>query len=321
MLRGAIAAMLLTAAVYTTMLLYFDAGSLAEHCTKLTMAQIGGLLGVSSLNFVFRFIRWGYYLRRLKLVVPFSESVLIFLAGFAMSLSPGKLGEVLKSVMLRASIDAAMSRTSPIVIAERVTDVAGLVLLGAYGLGVSTGAWWFAGLLIAGVAFLGAIVGSRSLGHKVAMLVSAPQRVRRFREKLLDMLDALRDMVTWKAYLYGSFLSVIAWGAHGATLMLAANIFPDVDVSFAESQVVYSGPLIAGTLAMLPGGVGLTEASMAGAIMKTGGAGATAPVAAAITIVVRGVTFWFAIAIGVLALGAWQWRQRQLTAARQSTET
>ena len=130
-----------------------------------------------------------------------------------------------------------MSRTTPIVIAERVTDVAGLVLLGAVGLGVSTGAWWFAALLIAGVVFLGAVVGSRTLGSKVAILVSTPQRVRRFRQKLLEMLDALRDMVTWKAYIYGSFLSVIAWGAHGATLMLAANVFPDVNISFAESQV------------------------------------------------------------------------------------
>ena len=59
---------------------------------------------------------------------------------------------------------------------------------------------------------------------------------------------------------------------------------------------------------MLPGGLGLTEASMAGLLQGMGGPGLTAAIAAASTILIRLVTFWWAILVGVASLVLWRRR-------------
>ena len=54
----------------------------------------------------------------------------ILLAGLAMSITPGKVGEVLKSYLLRRKVGAPIHATAPAVLMERVTDVVAIALLG-----------------------------------------------------------------------------------------------------------------------------------------------------------------------------------------------
>ena len=52
--------------------------------------------------------RWwgvGYDLRRLGIRVATGDSVLVVLAGFALTVTPGKLGEAVKALLLRQSHD------------------------------------------------------------------------------------------------------------------------------------------------------------------------------------------------------------------------
>ena len=56
-------------------------------------------------------------------------SLRIFLCGLVMSVTPGKLGEVLKAYLVRRHVGVPVTRTGPIVVAERVTDLLALVLL------------------------------------------------------------------------------------------------------------------------------------------------------------------------------------------------
>ncbi|MBN2847110.1 MAG: flippase-like domain-containing protein, partial [Coriobacteriia bacterium] len=56
---------------------------------------------------------------------------------------------------------------------------------------------------------------------------------------------------------------------------------------------------IIGAFTFLPGGIGLTEASLAGILVA---AGMEAPSAAAVTIVVRSATLWWGVAVGWIAL-------------------
>jgi uncharacterized protein (TIRG00374 family) len=132
---------------------------------------------------------------------------------------------------------------------------------------------------------------------------------------LLESHGSLRDLMVPSVFIPAVLLSVVAWGAQGLCLAVVAGAYPEVTLSLGHAMVAYCAPLLAGTLAMIPGGLGLTEGTMAGVITSLGGAAATPAIAASITIVVRVCTFWIAIAIGFAALFAWQARRRQ--AARQ----
>ena len=99
-------------------------------------------------------------------------------------------------------------------------------------------------------------------------------------------------------------LSIVAWGSQGLCLYVIADAVVPGAVSVLASMFAYAMPLLVGTMAMLPGGLGLAEGSMAGVL--TSFPGVTLVAASAITILVRLITFWLAIAIGFLALGAWK---------------
>ena len=62
------------------------------------------------------------------------RSLVIYLAGLSMSITPGKVGEVLRSTLLKASDDVPFTRTAPIVVADRLTDLGALVVLSLVGL-------------------------------------------------------------------------------------------------------------------------------------------------------------------------------------------
>ena len=59
--------------------------------------------------------------------MPLASSALVFGAGLSLSITPAKLGELVKSYLLREMHDVPAPQTAPIVVAERVTDLVALL--------------------------------------------------------------------------------------------------------------------------------------------------------------------------------------------------
>jgi uncharacterized protein (TIRG00374 family) len=259
-------------------------------------------------NFVLRFLRWHYYLARLSVRVPAADSALLFLSGLAMTITPGKLGEVIKSLLMKEAFSVPVALSAPIILAERVTDLAALLLLGTIGLlALPNGALPAAVSLALVVSLLG-VCAWRALGNAVIALVARVPRLARRRAKLQDAYDSLGTLLRPVPLLIALSTAVAAWGLQCLALNAIAAGFPGVTLGLQEGLLAYAAPLLAGALALIPGGLGVTEASMTSAIQVLGGGGASAPVAAAITILTRLLSFWFAIALGFVALAQFRLR-------------
>src|SRR5690606_23633750 len=90
----------------------------------------GYALLLASFNYVLRFAKWEYYLRALHIErIPLVNNVLVFLSGFVLTVSPGKVGEVFKSAILERTYGVPTHLTAPIIVAERLTDVIAVVML------------------------------------------------------------------------------------------------------------------------------------------------------------------------------------------------
>jgi uncharacterized membrane protein YbhN (UPF0104 family) len=264
-------------------------------------SMFAAALALASLNYCLRFGKWQYYLRRLGVTgVPAGESALVFLSGFVLTVTPGKVGEVFKSAVLARTHGVPVERTAPIVVAERLTDVIAIVCWVAVGSVGFRGGWYWAGLggLAVGVGLV-AILWQAPVRALLARLSRG--RSARWAPKLVRAYDSLRVVASPSALAWPVLLSLVGWGLEGVALhLLLAGFERAPALSF--SMFFYATATLAGALVPVPGGLGITEAVIHQQLV--GIAGAPEPVAAASMILIRLATLWWAVLVGFAAL-AW----------------
>lgn len=297
--------------VYAAWLLLADFPAIVRSLQGVPATAVLLALFYASLNYALRWLRWELYLRRLGLVVPKTESAVVFVAGFAMTVTPAKMGEILKSLLLKNSRDIAVATTAPIVVAERVTDLGGLVALAAIGcLAFDAGMPMAIGGGIL-VLMLWLVCSVRPVGRLLVRGAGRLPVLHRVTDRLHAAYDALHRLSGVGTMLQATLLSTLAWFTHCVCLWHCAAVIAPDRIDLLASCVAYAVPLLGGTLLLIPGGLGATEASMTGLLVVLSAQPLGTAAAAAIALLVRLVTFWWAIGIGLAALGWWHRRYRR----------
>jgi glycosyltransferase 2 family protein len=297
---------LLAVLVYAAFAVFADAQALGESLASVALAPVGIALALSSVNYAVRFGRWALYLRRLEVRVPVGASARIFTAGLLMSITPGKLGEAWKSLLLKESFGTPVSRTAGIVIAERLTDLLALLLLlalaawealdprlGLITLALAFGLWSFFAFPALSRPFVSGLqrFGRQELARRVGRFVSSTS-----------------ELMSPSLLVQGSLIACVGWSLEAyAMTVLAAGIGLDLDA--ADAFFIYTTSTIVGGLAMIPGGLGVTEGSMT-ALLARALPHSTSPERVAITLLSRFTTLWWGVVLGLLAHGARSRRTR-----------
>ena len=292
-------ALVLGLAVYLVLAIVSGLEDLRDALSGFDFFLIPAILGLVSLSYAVRFVRWTYYLRLLKVRVPFRANAAIFAAGLSMTISPGKLGEVLKSVFIKDVAGTPVARTAPAVVAERATDGTGMVLWGLLGaLAFSFGPW----LLLLFLALTGvgiAVLRSRRLSLLAEKALRKLPLLDRLAPHVEDFHGASNELLALRPLVVASGISFLGWGLECAAVYLCA-LGVGAEEPFLVVVFVFAVSSLAGAASMLPGGIGAAEAGMAG--MFTAVAGLSGGLAVALTFIVRLTTLWFATLLGVAGL-------------------
>lgn len=252
-------------------------------------------------NYALRFVRWQLYLRRQEVRVPVGSSAIVFGAGLSLSITPAKLGELVKSYLLREMHGVPAPKTAPIVVAERVTDLIALLVLALVGV-AAYGVEPTLVVVASAVIALGLVLLAwPSPTHALIDVLTRPQRLRRLREPLHETLRGLGALCRPVPLAAATSIAVPAWGLECVGFAVICNAFPGAHVDLGLAMVIYAGTTIAGALSFLPGGLGVTEGAMTVALVE--GAAKLDPLTAvAATLLTRLATLWFAVVIGVAFL-------------------
>jgi glycosyltransferase 2 family protein len=299
--RNLILALALGVAVYLILAIFSGFRDLREALDGFNYALAPAIVGLVSLSYVGRFFRWLYYLKLLKVSVPLGINAAIFAAGLSMTISPGKLGEVLKSVFVRQASGAPVARTAPAVVAERATDGTGMVawgFLGAFALGLGPHTM----VVFLALAALGiAVLRSRRLSLLAERVLSKLPLLDRLTPYLSDFHASSNELLGARPLVVGTAISFLSWGLECLGVYLCA-VGLDADRSFLLVVFVFAVSSLAGVLSMLPGGIGAVEAGLTGQFVAV--AGLSAGLAVALTLVIRLATLWFATLVGFVGLFA-----------------
>lgn len=287
---------------YSIITFWGDVRALQALIAEFSWGTFAAALGLAALNYGLRFLKWQFYLARLQIHgVPLRESLVIFLSGFAMSITPAKAGEVFKSALLLSARGVPIARSAPIVVADRLTDLISLILIVGLGGLRFAGGLLPAALALLLVAGLMALVLVRPLGEWTIGVAERLPLGRRLGPKLREAYAALRLLAAPAALLLPTALSLIAWACEGVGLWIIIKGLGQ-DATLAVCQFIYATATVAGAVAMLPGGVGGTELTMITLLSALSGATVSNVAARAATLLVRLATLWFAVAIGAIAL-------------------
>lgn len=294
--------------LYAGFAVWADFGGVKRSLAHFPLRLLPIAMGLSFSNYLVRFVRWEKYRKLLSIELDLATSFTIHLAGLALTVSPGKMGEAFKSWLVRRVTGTPIAVSAPIVVAERFTDLLAFLALIAIG-GIATApesAWVFwATFLVCGV--LAAFAASHRL-QRIALDIAAKLPVvARFTPKIEEALASTRVLLAPRQLFVPTLLATIGWGLECTAFWLVASAFVEGGVPFLFAVYTFALSAVAGAVLILfPGGLGVTEASMGGLLRaRYLRAGLAADVASAsavsATLLIRLCTLWFAVGVGVIA--------------------
>ncbi len=313
--------------VYLIIIFYGQFDAVLAAVTMIPWWVLPAMMALSFLNYVIRYVKWQYYLRRIGVNLSHADSFSVFLAGFTLTTTPGKIGEGIKGVFINDIDGTPVAKTMPVVVSERVTDLLAMAILAMIGLLIG-----FAGgdqLLL--VAFVGAaaLVGAIILGNsrfydKILSKMTGFGPLKRFQDSSDVIGETMTKTLSPRPMAVSTAVSVPGWFMECIELWLLLSILSGAGLpSFTSSSLIlllqatfiHATASAIGALSFLPGGlVGYEVTSVALIQMMLFMNEAVAGVA---TIIIRFVTLWFSVIVGFVALAIVERRRRKRDAVAQ----
>lgn len=297
--RAMIVIVLLSAIGYLVFSLW---GGWQEVVAALVKVGIAGTLialALSLVNYLIRFVRWQKFLAKLGHTVYWPESLRIYIAGFGLTILPGKAGEAIRSVFLKKH-HVSYPESLAAFFSDQLSNLISMMLL------VSVGLWAYpqaqpviivlGGIILTILIFLQQSKWLKSF--ETFAQRKLPEKISRLITSSIEIVLHSRRCFSLPMLLYGISLGLIAWGAEGLAFYYIMHVLGS-DMTLQTALFIYAFSMLVGAISFLPGGLGGTEATMIALLILNHIA---QPQAVAATVLIRLATLWFAVALGVLAM-------------------
>lgn len=263
---------------------------------SLSVQQIALLLLLSLINYGFRCLRWHVYTNAMHIPTSVFSDMRHYLGGFALTATPGRLGELIRLRWIWLETGFKPDRTGALVLIDRAADLASVGILLAICIAASS-----AGLSGGWTAAIIAVL--------LAIIVTQPRLLRFFITlgwKTVGILPRLFAMARRAArglsifaqptvFLPATVLGTLGWCAE-AFAFYKLLVWMGADIELSVALAIFFLSVLTGGATGLPGGIGGAEAAMIAALSLKG---VPLEIALPATAVIRLTTLWFAILIGM----------------------
>ena len=279
--------------VYLLMGIYADFGKLSLAMKDFRWTFLFVLFILTTINYLFRFLKWDFFLKKAGVYLNLKDNLFVFFSGLSMIITPGKIGEIWKGWLIKDINGAELSKTVPVVIVERITDVLGLAILSLFGiLYYNEGIYLILALFLIFLGFLTA-VKSKTISNRIISMLE--HKMGKYAENIKTMHKTFEATMEPKGLIGMSLLSAFAWFFECLGMYLVILGFKEsIDMTLAT--FIFSFASLAGAVSMIPGGLGVAEATISGLLQFFG---LTVAISVGIAIIVRFGTLWYGAIMGV----------------------
>lgn len=258
-------------------------------------------IGFTLLNYTLRFIKWHFYLSQIGARgVSWRQSLRLFVAGFPLAVTPGKIGEALKGVWLNRLTKVPVGRGVSVVVAERISDGLAVILLSTLGVFAYPQYWPVFALILVGLL---AVVILSQIRPVALFLLDFGERlplIKRIVHGLREFYEGSFTLFRPGPALLAVGLGTVSWFLEGVGfyfIFMGLGVEPSLQL-LTSAVFILSFSTAIGAASAMPGGLGAAEISIAGLITLV--LRESPALAASATLLIRLATLWFGVTLGLL---------------------
>tara|TARA_B100000029_G_scaffold116389_1_gene109174 strand:+ start:9399 stop:10343 length:945 start_codon:yes stop_codon:yes gene_type:complete len=283
--------------VYIAFLIISDLNVISDKILDMKPEYLVYILILAPSSWFIVFLRWHLLLKNSNIDIPKKENFKIYMTGFAMSATPGKIGELIKSQLLHQKFQVPKKNSIPIIISEQFYNIIGILIISILGLfyfDFSIYAVFITSGLLITIYFL---LSSQKTFKKFTDIISRKKFLKKYTPSLSDSYSILKKSVSGKISIIASLLSVIFWLIESVIAYLVLLSFDIQSLEFLQLAATYTTSIIIGVISFLPMGIGVVEGSLAGFFSYQN---IEIPLALTLVIFIRIFTRWYGVIVGFI---------------------
>ena len=286
-------------AIYAIILIAFDVNIISEKINDFDFQYLLFIIPLIPLTWGVLFLRWNLLLKNSAIDIPLKDNFIIFISGFALGVTPGKVGELIKAQLLKNKFNIPRSKTAPLVIVERFYDFFAIAIISLFGILVFEYSIYIFTILAIGIIIFLTITSSEKLFLKFLQKIEKIKFLRNFSSELPKSFTIIQKSTRGKIFPLSIILSVIFWILDSIIAYLTLLSFGIDIIDYFVLMSIYTSSIILGVISFLPLGIGVVEGSLVGFLSLNG---IEFPLATAIVVFIRFFTRWIGVMAGFLGL-------------------
>ena len=286
-------------AIYAIFLFISDYQKISDVVIDFRIEYLIPILSLVTASWIPLILMWHLLLKKNEITIPFRKNILIWLSGSALSVTPGQVGELIKSQLIKTLYDIPRTKTAPVVLVEKFYALTGGIIAGIIG------------IIILGMDFNLVLFSIATLSVIFFLIYYRPvfqyglKRITKFKffskysDNITDSYEILRNSTGPGIASICIALAICYWIIISLSVYVTLLAFGIEGISFLKTMSIYISAVIIGVITFIPGGLGITEGSLVGLFTLEG---IDVSIALIVSIIIRLTTLWYSVAIGFIGL-------------------
>ena len=278
------------AAIYAIFLFISDYQKISDVVIDFKIEYLIPILSLVTVSWIPLILMWHLLLKKNGINIPFRKNIVIWLSGSALSLTPGQIGELIKSQLIKTLYDIPRTKTAPVVLVEKFYALAGAIIAGIIGiiiLGMDFNLVLFSVAILSVIFFL---IYYRPVLQYGLKRITKFKFFSKYSDNITDSYEILRNSTGSGISSICIALAICYW------IIISLSVYVTL-LAFGIEGV--SSSVIIGVITFIPGGLGITESSLVGLFTLEG---INVSIALILSVVIRLTTLWYSVSIGFIGL-------------------
>lgn len=285
--------------LYGVFLFFSDFNIISKQISNFKYELLPLILLLVSISWTPLLVRWQILLKKNNINIPIKKSFLLFLGGMSMSITPGHVGELIKSQLIKTIYNIPRTKTAPIIFVEKFYDLTGAIIASIIGiiiLGMDISIILISVSILIVIIFL---VYYRPLFEFILKRVTKTKFFSKYSENISDSYEIVRNSTTPQISSISFGLSILYWIIISIAVHFILLSFGIDSINILKTISIYSSSVVIGAISFIPGGLGITEGSLIALFSLEG---IDISLALILSVMIRILTMWYSVSIGFICL-------------------